>query len=79
MRRRDGEKKKRGDSCGRKLQAEFGRCETRVKISEISRCWTLVSCEVVVRLRMERNKLRRITDELCVEFGKAGLAGVVKD
>ncbi len=23
---------------GRKLQAEFGRCETSVKISEISRC-----------------------------------------
>lgn len=28
---------------GRKLQAEEGRCETRVKISEMSRCCTLVS------------------------------------
>lgn len=28
---------------GRKLQAEEGRWETRVKISEISRCCTLVS------------------------------------
>ena len=28
---------------GRKLQAEEGRCETRVKISEIRRCWTDVS------------------------------------
>lgn len=30
---------------GRKLQAELGRWETRVKISEIRRCWTLVSCD----------------------------------
>jgi len=29
---------------GRKLQAEFGRLETRVKISDIRRCCTLVSC-----------------------------------
>jgi hypothetical protein len=28
---------------GRKLHAEFGRFATRVKISEMSRCWTLVS------------------------------------
>ena len=40
---------KRGDTCGRKLQAEDGRWETRVNISEINRCWTLVSCEVAIR------------------------------
>lgn len=28
---------------GRKLHAELGRFATRVKISEIRRCWTLVS------------------------------------
>lgn len=28
---------------GRKLHAEFGRLATRVKISEMRRCWTLVS------------------------------------
>lgn len=28
---------------GRKLQAEEGRAETRVKISESRRCWTEVS------------------------------------
>ena len=30
---------------GRKLQAEDGRADTRVKISEIRRCWTAVSCD----------------------------------
>ena len=34
---------RRGGS-GRKLQAEFGRAATRVKISERRRCWTAVSC-----------------------------------
>lgn len=29
---------------GRKLQDEAGRADTRVKISEIRRCWTDVSC-----------------------------------
>lgn len=42
-------KRKGGDSYGRKLQAEVGRWETRVKISDINRCWTLVSCEANVR------------------------------
>lgn len=28
---------------GRKLQAELGRVETRVKISDMRRCWTAVS------------------------------------
>jgi hypothetical protein len=32
---------------GKKLHAEFGRLATRVKISEMSRCWTLVSWVVV--------------------------------
>ena len=30
-------------SHGRKLQDEFGRFDTRVNISDINRCWTLVS------------------------------------
>lgn len=30
---------------GRKLQAEEGRWDTRVKISDMRRCWTEVSCE----------------------------------
>lgn len=29
---------------GRKLHDELGRLDTRVKISEIRRCWTAVSC-----------------------------------
>lgn len=33
----------RTETYGRKLQAEAGRLATRVKISEISRCCTLVS------------------------------------
>ena len=33
-----------GWTYGRKLQAEAGRWETRVKISEMRRCCTLVSC-----------------------------------
>lgn len=44
-----GMKGKGRDTCGRKLQAEEGRWETRVNISEINRCWTLVSCEVAIR------------------------------
>ena len=32
------------ETCGRKLHAELGRFDTNVNISEISRCWTLVSC-----------------------------------
>lgn len=32
---------------GRKLHEVDGRCETRVKISEMRRCWTLVSYRVV--------------------------------
>jgi len=32
---------------GRKLHAEAGRWDTSVKISEMRRCWTLVSWEVV--------------------------------
>jgi hypothetical protein len=35
---------RRGGS-GRKLQLLLGRAETRVKISEIRRCWTAVSLE----------------------------------
>lgn len=34
-----------GETYGRKLQAEFGRLETKVKISDIRRCCTLVSWE----------------------------------
>jgi hypothetical protein len=30
---------------GRKLQEPAGRLETRVKISEMRRCWMLVSCK----------------------------------
>jgi hypothetical protein len=33
---------------GRKLQEPAGRWETRVKISEMRRCWTLVSCSLLV-------------------------------
>lgn len=33
----------RSGGSGRKLQAEFGRLDTRVKISEMRRCWTAVS------------------------------------
>lgn len=29
---------------GRKLQAEDGRWDTRVNISDMRRCWTVVSC-----------------------------------
>ena len=40
----EGAKERLGWTYGRKLQAEAGRWETRVKISEMRRCCTLVSC-----------------------------------
>lgn len=44
---------------GRKLHAEFGRLATRVKISEMSRCWTLVSWTPVSRQRCATRWARR--------------------
>lgn len=67
-----------GNTCGRKLQAEEGLWETRVNISEIKRCWTLVSCGVAIRKSLSAKECWRITDKLRVEFGEAGLAGIVE-
>ena len=38
------EARERRGGRGRKLQEPVGRWETRVKISEMRRCWTEVSC-----------------------------------
>jgi hypothetical protein len=38
------EARERRGGRGRKLQEPEGRWETRVKISEMRRCWTEVSC-----------------------------------
>ena len=43
----DGRRRRRRKTDGRKLQAEEGRCETRANISEMSRCWTLVSWDEI--------------------------------
>ena len=61
---------------GRKLQAEGGRCDTRVKISEINRCWTDVSWGYQPDSG-ERTWAR--ADQLCVELGQPRLTGVVED
>lgn len=69
---------------GRKLQAEAGRLETRVKISEMRRCCTVVSCGAerwVLAIRLARNMwaLWVGTYELGVEFRETWLAGIVED
>jgi hypothetical protein len=73
---------RRGGS-GRKLQLLLGRAETRVKISEIRRCWTAVSLEgVLVGMRQDGRtwwRHRLVTYELSIEFGQPGLAIVVED
>ena len=67
---------------GRKLQLLLGRAETRVKISEIRRCWTAVSlgrCQLLCdRIELGCGALGLIY-QLCVEFGQPGLAIVVED
>ena len=60
---------------GRKLHEEEGRLDTRVKISEIRRCWTLVSW-LALTMSMHGGG---VADQLGVELGQAGLPVVVKD
>ena len=71
----------RSGGSGRKLQLLLGRAETRVKISEIRRCWTAVSlksCQLSCdKVDIDREVCR--TYQLCVEFGQPGLAIVVED
>lgn len=62
---------------GRKLQLDAGRAETRVKISEMRRCWTAVSCSQ--RQWMAGRMWGRETNELGVELGQPGLTVVVED
>ena len=61
---------------GRKLHAELGRFATRVKISEMRRCCTLVSWVVV---STERDNRSRAIYQLCVELGQSRLTGIVED
>jgi len=62
---------------GRKLQDVGGRWETRVKISEIRRCCTLVSWMMVKGQRWAvevRMVVGGLWYQLGVELGQAGLA-----
>lgn len=60
---------------GRKLQAELGRFATRVKISEISRCCTLVSCSPSDG---HATAAAAGAYELRVKLGQTGLTGIVE-
>ena len=62
---------------GRKLQDELGRLDTRVKISDIRRCCTLVSCNTIVRTPVSHSSEEPY--KLGVEFGEARLAGVIEN
>ena len=53
---------------GRKLQEPLGRLATRVKISEMSRCWIDVSCLVGRGLLVLRSG--RVADGSCGGEGK---------
>ena len=66
-----------GDSYGRKLHDESGRFATRVKISDISLCWTLVS----FRHFSTGNVVceNSWAYKLSIEFGQTRLTGVVED
>lgn len=73
-----------GGTYGRKLQAEAGREETRVKISEIKRCWTDVSCLACEPTVSWHSAVQALgvgakMYQLGVEFREARLAGVVED
>jgi len=46
----DLEEEARRGGRGRKLHDPEGRLETRVKISEMSRCWTDVSCVLCISI-----------------------------
>ena len=66
------------------MQLLLGRAETRVKISEIRRCWTAVSLDGVLVLWFATKKDRAGGSsggayKLGVEFGQPGLAIVVED
>lgn len=70
---------------GRKLHAEDGRLATRVKISEMRRCCTLVSWLLCQRWFRKKSRgiepwlVRCRAYQLGVELCKARLAGVVED
>lgn len=49
-----------------------------MKISDIRRCWTLVSC-IVENLVSIKFRGGVTSYELCVKFSKTRLAGVVED
>ena len=65
---------------GRKLQLLLGRAATRVKISEIRRCWTDVSWTEVVSEDWG-GVLGKVDTayQLGIEFGQTRLAVVVED
>ena len=52
---------------------------TRVKISEMRRCWTLVSWVVVSTRAVERVVRSRVMYQLCVELSQSRLTGIVED
>lgn len=68
-----------GGTYGRKLQAELGRLATRVKISEMRRCWTLVSWAPIFSIEGWGRWTGGSRYQLGVELGQARLAGVVED
>jgi len=68
---------RRGGS-GRKLHDDEGRAETRVKISEIRRCWTAVSCGDGSEGCIDRYVCFSWY-QLCVELGQTRLAIVIEN
>lgn len=73
---------------GRKLQADDGRVDTSAKISEISRCCTLVSCRLTAKCSASalqegatevKNSSRWDHYQLRVELGQPRLAGIIED
>lgn len=64
---------------GRKLQLLEGRWDTRVKISDIKRCWTDVSFSRLSVAGREVSLVRSDSYQLGVELGETRLPVVVED
>ena len=61
------------------MQDPDGRFDTRVKISEMSRCWMLVSYRCAVSQGSIAVARHGPAYQLCVEFGQARLALAIED
>ena len=64
---------------GRKLHADAGRWDTSAKISEMRRCWTLVSWGRLYRYLLVAARIVLKTYQLSIKLGQSRLARVVED